>query len=73
MGDETYASVCTSLFIIALIACVIYAIYSPIPEPQSKPPKPPINITNTGNKVGKNVGRFGRGLLKGLWDSNDNK
>lgn len=53
----------------------MWCIYMLGPKPVPKPVivRPPINFTDTGKAVGKRVGRFGIGFVKGLFTSNDEK
>lgn len=63
----------TLAFFLILTLVALFSFY-----PTKKvPPKPiirqPINWTNTGKSVGIRIGRTGRGFVKGLWNSGDDK
>lgn len=71
--DYLMRTLLVSSVVFVIACCVYFTCWTNESKPVIKVEKAPFNTTNAGEKVGKNVGRFGYGFFKGLWKSRDNK
>lgn len=61
------------VFIACLVLLAVLSVAGYKPQPRVQVKREPVNMTKTGEKVGKGVGRIGIGFVKGLFKSNDGK